>query len=204
MSRSALLLSSLLLIPSLLAMGCADDDLSGILTLSDQSTPGALRDRQLIPIRPPLDQNQIVSPDSAMLGGYGDDCEAGADCESGFCIETNRGMICTIRCADQRDCPTGLSCGYLTNSGADITLLCVPDQPMLCEPCEASGDCDDEEDRCLALGRGQFCGESCVERECPAGYRCEDVDDIEGSGATPQCIPESGLCLGCEGLDGDG
>ncbi|MEZ4437393.1 MAG: hypothetical protein R3F65_33790, partial [bacterium] len=137
------------------------------------------------------------------LGRYGDTCASGDACCSGLCVEAQQGSICTDRCSGPEDCPAGARCAALGNAGADITFVCVPDITALCQPCADDDECDDPEDRCLPIGRGMYCAEDCTTAPCPAGYTCEDVPGGPGQ-STRQCLPESGLCEGCDDPDGDG
>ena len=36
---------------------------------------------------------------------YGDPCRSNADCESGYCIASPRGFLCSRLCGDDADCP---------------------------------------------------------------------------------------------------
>ena len=136
-------------------------------------------------------------------GEFGSPCEQGSDCNSGYCIELDSGRVCTELCLQDSDCENGLTCGILTNTGSDVTRLCIPDDPDLCEPCLNDDECDDPEDRCLQIGQSTYCAEDCTDKECPIGFVCETVPG-EGTQSTRQCLPEGGLCAGCMDEDGDG
>jgi hypothetical protein len=142
-----------------------------------------------------------VPPDMGRLGQFGDLCNEGSECQSGFCLEgPGGGRVCTQRCGD---CPTGWQCEFVSNEAVDQGFYCVADRPDLCRPCEADIECDDNEDLCLQIGPRKYCGEACGENKpCPDGYTCTP---IERDGATvTQCVPTSGECLPCIDADGDG
>jgi hypothetical protein len=123
------------------------------------------------------------------------------ECDSGYCISTGRGRLCTELCADS--CPLGWECRVLANSGGDAVSLCIPPQEVLCESCRADVDCG-RGNLCLVLDDGSFCGTACsaVENNCPTGYTCTPVAAGDGTDAF-QCRPDLGICGGCFDLDGD-
>ena len=57
-------------------------------------------------------------------GDFGDACVENTDCISGYCIDFEGSRVCTDLCFSDADCELGLTCGVLTNTGADITQLC--------------------------------------------------------------------------------
>jgi cysteine-rich repeat protein len=141
---------------------------------------------------------------STDLGGSGDDashadvpakpCEAGkpcacvseTDCPTA-CIETPAGSACDDAC------PEGTLCSPVY-TGADTTYACLPRWARLCEPCNASSDCNaslgGENARCVSYGgiEGSFCGAGCkVDLDCPGGYRCGAATTSEGE-SSPQCV----------------
>ncbi|MCK6570543.1 putative metal-binding motif-containing protein [Myxococcota bacterium] len=156
-------------------------------------------------LRPPLDA-RVDEPDTgARPRGFGEPCEADAECLAGFCIEgLEAGRICTQLCGD---CPEGYECTLIGNTGADRINVCTVDRPDLCKPCQTDRECDDTEDLCLEIGNGTYCGEDCAaDGLCPEGYVCTDV--FEADRVTPrgrQCVPAGGEgCLPCRDGDGDG
>lgn len=192
-------LSSLsLLLLCLSGISCDDETIPRLQTQQDQ---GALRDATPF-IPEAFDQGPLSQSDMA-FGRFGDPCESARECSSGYCIDFEGSRVCTELCFEDQDCELGLICGTLTNTGDDITQLCIPDEPDLCLACETDADCDDQADRCLDIGRGRYCSEDCTQRPCPEGYECQDVaGDTEQS--LRQCLPVSGLCAGCTDPDGDG
>ncbi|MFT7621237.1 MAG: hypothetical protein ACI9WU_000398 [Myxococcota bacterium] len=125
-------------------------------------------------------------------GGPGCPCQSNGDCDSGWCVEGLEGDVCTATCID--DCPSGWTCKGLSNTGGDLTFVCVLRMPNLCRPCLTDSDCKPAvvvgDDRCVAGGeQGSFCGGECgAGLECPDGYSC--VTDAVVSGP-PQCVPDS-------------
>ena len=119
----------------------------------------------------PPTPDAAVLRDASALGGFGEPCEDGNECLSGYCVEAPEGgTVCTEKCADE--CPPGWECRPISNTGVDTTFICVADRTDLCEPCEEHRDCDDNADLCLQIGRGSYCGEDCRVEDCPEGYEC--------------------------------
>jgi hypothetical protein len=136
-------------------------------------------------------------------GETGSGCTSNAECNSGYCINTSEGRVCTEICVDE--CPLGWECRLLTTSGTDVTSLCVPPSEVLCRSCVADVDCGGLDNLCLVLTDGEFCGTGCdlVANDCPTGYSCEPIAG-EGGTEVPQCVPTLGVCGGCLDNDGDG
>ena len=69
----------------------------------------------------------------------------------------------------------------------------------VCAECETDADCGRPVDRCLSLPDGRACGVSCAtDGGCPDGTECADSGANAG-----QCVPVSGVCVGCFDRDGD-
>jgi len=115
-------------------------------------------------------------------------CTDNADCDSGWCVETADGKTCTETCIDS--CPKGWFCGEVSNTGQDVTYICLPRFVTLCRPCvedaECAGTLGASGSKCLKYGaEGSFCGAECSEDlACAEGYTCD-----EG-----QCRLSTGLC----------
>jgi hypothetical protein len=122
-------------------------------------------------------------------------CLDNKDCESGFCVQTADGKLCTEPC--QQDCPSGYSCELVSGFGSDTIFLCLPMNVNLCRPCQTNTDCDDiyfeQGERCVSYGDfGSFCGVACA-KGCPEGTSCQSAVDVDGT-TVEQCVSDSGEC----------
>jgi hypothetical protein len=129
-------------------------------------------------------------------------CSSPDDCDSGLCIETPGGSVCTITCIEE--CPDGWVCKGTDLFGADLTFVCVPRFWHVCDPCTDIDDCDMPDSVCVDVGEdGTFCSVTCLnDGQCPDHYSCE-VADRSGDG---WCVSETGSCLcglGKEGQETD-
>ncbi len=133
-------------------------------------------------------------------GEFGAPCEGNGDCDSGYCIGTSVGRVCTVPCGET--CPGGWTCRLLVNSGGDVVQLCVPGAEVLCQPCVDDIDCGGLDDLCIVQSDGSFCGRLCENDEgCPDGFVCNDYAD--GDRTIGQCVPELAICGDCLDEDGD-
>ena len=183
--------------------GFPSDGLSGVPdapfgSVTD-SDPNIGSDVSLLDTGSPIDTG-AGEWDVATVGGFGYECKSNADCESGFCVEGAKGLVCTKTCLE--DCPKGWGCKSVQNTGGDVVFICLSEFVNLCRPCGKNGDCAptrggdsiETTDLCLDYGtEGRFCGGDCSESECPAGYICSDVETGTGTVAR-QCVPEAGVC----------
>lgn len=83
-------------------------------------------------------------------------CKQNSDCETGYCVVSSHGKVCTSTCID--GCANGWICAPIP--GKDAISLCLDPYGMLCNPCAADNDCqaiatDKGGDRCVAVGGGQ-------------------------------------------------
>jgi len=62
--------------------------------------------------------------DGPGAGEYGDPCEGGPDCVSGFCVSNGSDAFCSQLCEDASGCPGGDECAGLQGGGG----ACVPGQ----------------------------------------------------------------------------
>ena len=122
-------------------------------------------------------------PDMSMppaLGGIGDACQFGADCESGICING----VCAEGCGSDADCEDGFSCDELVvgleNGGTETVRACVRDVP-----CTANSDCSDP-DVCVVDRSG-----ATIDLTCDDPVGGGDVGDA----CTGDADCASGLCL---------
>jgi len=131
-------------------------------------------------------------PTSPLIGQPGSACLVDNDCDSGHCIETANGKLCTQTCSDC--CPGGMRCLQL-NEGDPVS-LCLPASANLCRPCMVDDDCtaNNKKALCLSYGdAGSFCGAPCaLDADCAAGYACKD--ETGSSGASKQCRLKQGEC----------
>jgi hypothetical protein len=130
-------------------------------------------------------------------GEAGYSCETDADCNSGFCIQTNDGLQCTQFC--QGECPFDWDCAVHTPSLPDQVFICIPQFVDLCRPCTGNTDCwtngVDGGQSCVSYqGTGYFCGEECATTDdCPTGFDCIVSEDVAGS-LVSQCVRSDGTC----------
>ena len=133
-------------------------------------------------------------------GCVGELCEEAGDCQSGNCVPSREGAVCSEGCED--GCPDGWQCGLWNQSESAPALVCLDAALHLCRPCytdlDCSGPLEDQGNRCMDAGGGQgsYCGVSCEENDdCPEGYGCQEYIDPITTQALMQCTPDSGLCL---------
>ena len=136
------------------------------------------------------------SADESRLG-FGEECTAGADCASDYCIaiDVDGSSICTEICTDS--CPDGFVCRLLTGSGPDAIRLCTPHFEVLCRACQGHAACGGFDDLCLEQGNGHFCATDCAEtRRCADGFLCNPhtIPSGEDEETFWQCEPETGQC----------
>ncbi|MEZ4433767.1 MAG: hypothetical protein R3F65_15275 [bacterium] len=164
---------------SLLAVGC--DDTSG--------GPGPASDTGGPPIDAMLDGPDPIDMD-VPPPAPGAPCQSPSECESGLCLSTARGGLCTVPCAtDGDDCPDGWFCGEHV---AFTDPVCQPPRG-LCGACEGDAQCGGVDDLCLPLlgaGGATFCARDCADRPCPDGFECRTL------GADRQCQPVDDVCAG--------
>ena len=170
----------------------------GNITPRDTTDGGPLTDT---PRRTSDDGDDGDAP-TGPTGAFGAPCKTTTDCDSGYCVESSEGRVCTELCVDT--CPGGWSCVGITNTGADATFICLPDSSALCAPCTADLQCG--AGYCTALNDGRFCTQACSDdKPCPDGFTCQELaGEVEGEAPSLQCAPVSGGCT-CtkkgEGLD---
>jgi hypothetical protein len=126
-------------------------------------------------------------------GCFGEPCDEGADCLSGFCVDHLGNKVCSQSCVEE--CPGGWSCEPTQMGGSDLVYVCLSRAGMLCRPCVDNGDCvgvDGQEYLCLDYGpAGRFCGAPCESSaDCPGGYLCQEA----GDGGALQCLHGEGEC----------
>ncbi len=142
------------------------------------------------PSEPPTDPTaQEPTPTPPTV--FSEACESNADCESGICVDSPDGKLCSEACSSE--CPedwvcTETSAFERSEPGSSVTHVCMPRFLTLCAPCQSDADCADEQSgeisRCQQLGdEGSFCATECGSG-CKEGYSCQDE----------HCVPDSGQC----------
>jgi hypothetical protein len=162
---------------ALLAAGalaaCSGDDDAADVSLADVDSPtdtGATS-ADLAPTP------EVEPPTPAR--GFGEPCTENRACESGWCVPSETGLVCTRGCIPS--CPDGWICGRVVDAGVDDARVCHQWATTLCQPCVADADCagvsPELGGRCLSYGdAGSFCGLACdLETPCPGGYLCTDA-----------------------------
>ncbi len=126
----------------------------------------------------------------------GQPCESNEDCDSGMCVLTSDGKMCSMSCIE--DCPEGWSCREMPG-GPDLVYACIPDHITLCRPCSEHDECQAFGFQPGALCRpvspfvGMFCSTPCTDKvPCPAGYACVPADWRDSDKTF--CVPQNGAC----------
>jgi len=134
-------------------------------------------------------QPDTAAPDAGPGGDFGAPCQGNADCETGWCVESVEGYVCTKECLEE--CPGGYDCKSVQLSKGDVTFLCLPRVQKLCIACLQDFQCNGG--ACLSIGGAGHCASGCDEEsDCPDGYTCaaDPVGEREGT----FCQPRSGAC----------
>ncbi|MFT7581738.1 MAG: hypothetical protein ACI9MR_003416, partial [Myxococcota bacterium] len=141
------------------------------------------------------DAGDTVDPNCA--GEFGCPCLANNQCDSGWCVASSTGFLCTRTCL--ADCPQGFDCRQGNAGQADPVFLCMPRIKELCTPCTADFQCIGG--ACLAQEGEGRCGFSCADDAgCPTGFGCSP--DPLGVRDGNFCQPESGSCNCTAEFDG--
>ncbi len=140
------------------------------------------------------DAADVVGDSGPKKGRLGWQCNDNSDCQSGICIDSRDGKVCTEFCMES--CPAGWACKSINWSGDDV-FVCLPRFLTLCDPCNTAADCNTDMSAggagCIPMGAdGSFCGGDCTNSDCPDGYQCKDVSLPQG--VKKQCVPISGKC----------
>lgn len=138
-----------------------------------------------------------------MVGQFGHPCVKNAECDSGHCVETPNGNICTKTCSTE--CPDGFTCASLSTGSRDVTSICVSSFVRLCDPCNEHKDCSQTGkpgNLCITVGSGgSFCGVECqptnAGKDCPSNYVCQFVTDAKTSLSAYQCVPFGNATCTC-------
>ncbi len=134
--------------------------------------------------------------DAVLAGQFGAPCDDAGDCDSGYCVESAAGKVCSKPCAGS--CPAGWACALMPSASGDSQNVCLPLYARLCDPCSTANDCNSpglSGGLCLGSGEngqdGSFCAIACTPGEtdpCPDGYACKAASNGHA------CQPLSGQC----------
>ena len=170
--------------------GLAEDELGGIgggdSLFGSKDAPG-------VP-----DMVQEVAEPKPLPGTFGWHCADAGECDSGICVETSDGKVCSKTCSP--DCPSGWKCSEEVSVGGDTTFLCMPRHRFLCDPCEGNKDCNgkgESDNLCISFGNaGSFCGAGCDEfnPQCPSGYTCQAQTNPATGMKSHQCSRTASAC----------
>ncbi len=182
-----------------------DDGSSPITDDVDVDRPDSGADAADVPADLDPDTAEDSGADSAetpVCVTAGTVCSEHDECCSAQCLPEPNGVTrCAVACETADDCRDGWSCVDRV-SGFSTVAVCVA--PWLCESCEVDGSCGGPRDRCIVLGGDTVCARACGGPSgCPDGWVCDAVETADGGG-DDQCVPESGLCIGCLDEDEDG
>lgn len=128
-----------------------------------------------------------------------DQCRMNEYCEDRVCVEG---------CAEDGDCPPGEVCDVDAHTcearGCRSTRLdcdykefcneangeCYEAGGYYCRSCADNDDCGGNDNLCLSFGTsGQYCGVTCsTSEDCPAGFDCSPIGDINGNIVSYQCL----------------
>jgi hypothetical protein len=163
------------------------DSVGDTASLTELILPDSPMDKDASPHFDLVWDGGVVPPDLVADGlteEWGKPCTSPDDCDSGLCVETAAGGVCTDICIE--DCPSGWECKGLPLFGSDLTFVCVPDFWALCTPCTDDEDCKADAGVCVEMsGDGAYCTVGCEDSDCPAGFEC-DPDQV--------CVPQTGSC----------
>lgn len=121
-----------------------------------------------------------------------------------YCLD----RVCVSGCAEESDCLPGDTCDTTTNTceprGCRSTQLdcnykefcneangeCYEAGGYYCRSCADDDDCGGNDNLCLNFGTsGQYCGVTCSsDEDCPAGFDCSPIGDINGNIVSYQCL----------------
>lgn len=142
-----------------------------------------------------FEKDEIIVKDSIWPEDIGKPCNTNEDCSTGWCVQGDKGGICTVICVEE--CPSSWTCKGIIMPGGDVMYLCVPDVWDVCKECEIDTECGGNDDYCIPIGEtGKYCGSHCEKKDdCPSQYLCKEISGIEGASKEKQCIPETESCV---------
>jgi hypothetical protein len=181
-----------------IGVGCQDADTANSGT---STTPGAPVVEDAGSSTPPGEDTSSTpsTPDTTPNANPLDTpCETNDDCDSGLCIDTSQGKLCTRPCLE--DCPAPFECKMLTNDAGQPIALCLDPYLNLCNPCSGNLECNqttsNNPNLCVDFGEaGSFCAIHCQGEDatCPEGYSCSEIPGPNGL-PSQQCLPVDDAC----------
>ena len=138
-----------------------------------------------------IDGDEPDSGGKITVEDFGEACADNSECESGWCVEGATSGLCTQTCLES--CPDAWSCKGVTNTGGDVTFICVPHLGQMCKPCASNSECGGPLDRCIVIPEeGGFCSRVCdTLNPCPEGFLCKQDEGTDEA----TCIPTTGSCI---------
>jgi hypothetical protein len=134
--------------------------------------------------------------------GYMEPCTEDSDCASGYCLDTESGLVCSRACTDDTECGTDWVCDPPSYGPSES--ICFPPTNDICATdCTSDSDCAVYGSLCVEINGRSVCSRACDQRACPADYNCTETDSVDGMTGF-QCLPSAGTCGDCTDADGDG
>ncbi|MCA9543664.1 MAG: hypothetical protein KC613_04720, partial [Myxococcales bacterium] len=176
-----------------LFVACDDEVMNDVADLAPLPEAGPVEDAEARDLR--------VEVDSSL----GQPCTDAVDCPEGFCVDTPDGnRVCSERCGNDEHCPEGWRCRQVTNTGPDVTFICVPEDAP-CAGADLQTDlrhCGACERPCEAPGAEGACVDGvCGRGPCRAGFH--DVNGDAADGCEYACTVTRGGDEACDSIDND-
>ncbi|GMV41744.1 MAG: hypothetical protein AMXMBFR64_34600 [Myxococcales bacterium] len=182
---------------ALVCVACADDPVTApadVVSTDVPDTGSPSQPDSSVPADAPVEvapEPDVTGECAGPLKGFLCPCTGTSDCESGFCVDSPQGPICTRECLSDQ-CPEGFACRSVLNLLPDVVFICVPDALRLCAPCQTDDQCGSGV--CLDLAGGRFCTQACSSAACAPGYSCAQDPSADALGLGPVCLPQTGSC----------
>jgi hypothetical protein len=196
-----------------LATGCSSETTQGTVVKTDTGLFGngdtAIGEEVAVfPGGDAIASDGQVSDIAIAPGEFGYKCALNNECNSGLCVDSPDGKICTKYCTEA--CPKGFACIEEVIPGTtDKGYYCSPKFKYVCDPCGGNDSCNDQGQAgaiCLKLktnagNLGGFCGAKCNPQnpDCPGGFDCQSWTDEETGLSTYQCMRVDGADCNCSG-----
>ncbi len=181
----------------LLLATCSDTTVPGTVVTSDASAASDADAGNVFGQTDVLKLELTAVDSGPSPGKFGYPCEKTDECDSGLCVDSPKGKICSKYCTD--DCPKGFACVEQVIPGTtDKQFFCASKDKYVCDPCEQSPSCNEPGQSgnvCIKNKVfGSFCGVKCNPKapDCAEGYSCDAATDPETGLASFQCQPAKG------------